>query len=144
MLSVSVARRFCAVCGNTDPSQQIQSHRGGENRWGKLDEEYPPVYTTATGALKMNGISSLWLGAALYVRLAQFQDARLGPDDQEGPPKDVKHGPVLDDCLFRKCLLCSVIRSLETAWSLCCIRGRAVLSLWSSSDADDGPGAGGV
>jgi hypothetical protein len=69
----------------------------------QLDEEYHPVYTTKTGALKNKGVSTLWQGATLRARLGRYQD--WVNMIKNGPPENVKRGPVLDECPFPEVLV---------------------------------------
>jgi Linalool dehydratase/isomerase len=64
----------------------------------QLDEEYHPVFTTSTGALKNKSLSTIEQGTAMRARLGGFQDW-VGMVTQ-GPPENVRKGPLLDNAPF--------------------------------------------
>lgn len=64
----------------------------------QLDEEWHPVIRTKTGALRNKGISTLEQGTTLRARLGKFQD--WTKMIQQGPPKNVFQGPLLEDVAF--------------------------------------------
>ena len=60
----------------------------------QLDEEYHPVFTTSTGALKNKGLSTIEQGAALRGRMSGFQDwVQMAT---KGSEPSVQRGPILD------------------------------------------------
>jgi hypothetical protein len=60
----------------------------------QLDEEYHPVFTTSTGALKNKGLSTIEQGAAMRGRMSGFQDwVQMAT---KGPEPSVQRGPILD------------------------------------------------
>jgi hypothetical protein len=69
----------------------------------QLDEEYHPVFRTPTGALKNKGISTLEQGTTLRARIGKFQD--WTKMIQQGPPKQVFQGPILDEVPFPEVLV---------------------------------------
>ncbi|KIW09925.1 hypothetical protein PV08_11701 [Exophiala spinifera] len=64
----------------------------------QLDEDYHPVFETASGALKNTGLSTLEQGTALRARLSGFQD--WVQMITQGPPENVKQGPILAEAPF--------------------------------------------
>ncbi|KAJ9612110.1 hypothetical protein H2200_003707 [Cladophialophora chaetospira] len=64
----------------------------------QIDEEFHPVVTTRTGALKNRGVSTLWQGTTTRARLGRYQDW-VGMI-KNGPPDVVKRGPMLEECAF--------------------------------------------
>lgn len=69
----------------------------------QLDEEYHPVITTRTGALRNKGLSTVQSGAAMRARLSSFQDwVSL---ITQGPPANVRNGPILDEAPFPEVLV---------------------------------------
>jgi hypothetical protein len=69
----------------------------------QLDEEYHPVFTTRTGALKNKGVSTIEQGTALRGRLGGYQD--WTKMIQKGPEKNVFRGPILDEAPFPEVLV---------------------------------------
>jgi len=69
----------------------------------QLDEEYHPVFTTRTGALKNKGVSTIEQGTALRGRLGGYQD--WTKMIQHGPEKHVLRGPILDEAPFPEVLV---------------------------------------
>lgn len=69
----------------------------------QIDEEYHPVITTSTGALKNRGLSTNFSGQAMRARLSSFQDWRSMIT--EGPPANVRQGPILDEVPFPEVLV---------------------------------------
>lgn len=64
----------------------------------QLDQEYHPVFETKTKSLKNKGLSTIEQGTALRARLGSFQDwVRMVT---QGPPDNVKRGPILTDIAF--------------------------------------------
>jgi hypothetical protein len=69
----------------------------------QLDEEYHPVFTTASGAMKNKGLSTIGQGTTLRARLGRFQDwCKM---IQKGPPEHVFRGPLLDSVPFPEVLV---------------------------------------
>jgi hypothetical protein len=69
----------------------------------QLDEEYHPVFTTPSGAMKNKGLSTVEQGTALRARLGRFQDwCKM---IQKGPPEQVFQGPILDSVPFPEVLV---------------------------------------
>lgn len=64
----------------------------------QLDEQYHPVFTTRTGALKNKGLSTIEQGSTLRARLSGFQD--WVQMVTQGPSENVRRGPILTDCPF--------------------------------------------
>ena len=69
----------------------------------QLDEEYHPVFTTSTGAFKNKSLSTIEQGTALRGRLSAFQDwVQMAT---QGPPANVRNGPILDQLSFPEVLV---------------------------------------
>ncbi len=69
----------------------------------QLHEEYHPVSTTSTGALKNKGLSTIWQGTAVRGRIGAFQDwVKMST---QGPPPNVRNGPILEEASFPEVLV---------------------------------------
>lgn len=69
----------------------------------QLDQEHHPVFKTKTGALKNKGLSTIEQGTALRGRMGSFQDwVQMVVN---GPPENVKQGPVLSRIPFPEVLV---------------------------------------
>lgn len=64
----------------------------------QLDEHYHPVFKTKTGSLKNKGLSTIEQGTAMRGRMSGFQD--WVQMVAQGPPENVKHGPILTGLSF--------------------------------------------
>jgi hypothetical protein len=69
----------------------------------QVDEEYHPVITTPTGALKNKGLSTVQSGACMRARMSGFQD--WVSMVSQGPPENVRTGPLLDEAPFPEVLV---------------------------------------
>lgn len=64
----------------------------------QLDEHYHPVFKTKTGSLKNKGLSTIEQGTAMRGRMSGFQD--WVQMITQGPPENVKRGPILTGLPF--------------------------------------------
>lgn len=64
----------------------------------QLDQEFHPVFETKTKSLKNKGLSTIEQGTALRARLGSFQD--WVQMVTQGPPENVKRGPILTGISF--------------------------------------------
>lgn len=69
----------------------------------QVDEEFHPIFMTKTGALKNKGVSTLEQGTTLRARLGRYQD--WTKMIQQGPPRQIFQGPVLDEVPFPEVLV---------------------------------------
>lgn len=89
----------------------------------QLDEEYYPVFTTKTGALKNKGLSTICQGAALRARMGRFQDwCKM---IQKGPPEHIFEGPILDSVAFPDVLVAKAYSQEGESMDLVLYNGKA-------------------
>jgi len=69
----------------------------------QIDEEYHPLITTPTGAIKNKGLSTISSGSVFKARIGAFQD--WVSFITEGPPANVFRGPILDEVPFPEVLV---------------------------------------
>lgn len=75
----------------------------------QLDQEHHPVIETRSGALKNKGLSTIEQGTAMRARLSSFQD--WVEMVTQGPPKNVREGPILTDVPFPEVLVAKAYSS---------------------------------
>jgi len=69
----------------------------------QIDEEYHPPVATKTGALKNKGLSTCFSGQVTRARMMGFQD--WVSMITEGPPANVRRGPILEEAPFPEVLV---------------------------------------